>query len=60
MADAGEPSFRKLKETIGPNHALPSDILSGARPVIAYFIAFSAAGWAVYYHRPEPYSNKKT
>ncbi|POP33623.1 epoxyqueuosine reductase [Lactonifactor longoviformis] len=42
IADAGDPLFRKLKETIGPNHAFPSDILPGARSVIAYFIPFSA------------------
>ncbi|MDY4971680.1 MAG: epoxyqueuosine reductase, partial [Lachnospiraceae bacterium] len=41
FADAADPMFLELKQIIGPSHALPSEILPGARSVIAYFIPFS-------------------
>lgn len=41
FADADDPLFGTLKEVIGPNHALPSDIVPGARTVITYFVPFS-------------------
>lgn len=41
FADAADPMFLELKQIIGPNHALPSEILPGAQSVIAYFIPFS-------------------
>ena len=41
FADAGDPLFSRLKKIISPTHAMPQDILPGARSVIAYFIPFS-------------------
>ena len=42
FADAADPLFPALKEIIGPNHALPSDIVQGARTVIVFFLPFAA------------------
>jgi len=41
FADAQDPLFPKLKELIGPNHALPSDLVPNAKSVIVFFIPFS-------------------
>jgi epoxyqueuosine reductase QueG len=41
FADANDPLFRKLKEVVNANHALPSDLLNNAKTVIAYFIPFT-------------------
>lgn len=41
FADAADPMFSRLKEIIGPNHALPSDIVPGARSVIVFFLPFA-------------------
>jgi epoxyqueuosine reductase QueG len=41
VADAEDALFVQLKEIIGPSHAMPSDIVPGARSVISYFIPFS-------------------
>ncbi|BBO70625.1 (Fe-S)-binding protein [Desulfosarcina alkanivorans] len=62
FADAGDPLFDELPEAIRPSHALPGDLLPGARTVIAYFLpfdpaiarsnhrgAFSSEAWAVAY-----------
>ncbi|MGB9792794.1 MAG: epoxyqueuosine reductase [Thermacetogeniaceae bacterium] len=40
FADSNDPLFGVLKDAVGPDHLLPSDILSGARSVIAYFLPF--------------------
>lgn len=40
FADATDPMFRKLKEVVDVNHALPSDLLRDAKTVISYFIPF--------------------
>lgn len=41
FADARDILFPKLKEIIGPNHALPSDIVPNAKSVIVFFLPFS-------------------
>lgn len=41
VADAHDPLYQELKTIIGPEHALPSDIVSGAESVIVYFVPFS-------------------
>ncbi|WP_018248384.1 epoxyqueuosine reductase [Orenia marismortui] len=43
FADANDQGFIKLKEIIGPTHALPQDFLTDAQSVIAYFIPFDQA-----------------
>ncbi len=40
FADAGDGLFVKLKEIVGPTHALPADFLGDARTVISYFLPF--------------------
>lgn len=40
FADANDPLFEELKDVVSPSHALPQDILSDAKSVIAYFIPF--------------------
>jgi epoxyqueuosine reductase QueG len=40
FADAADLMFSKLKEAVSPSHALPEDLLPGARTVIVYFIPF--------------------
>ena len=40
VADAGDKLFPRLKEVVRPTHALPEDLLPGARSAIAYFIPF--------------------
>ncbi|MGE5381733.1 MAG: hypothetical protein ACM3NT_11795 [Methylocystaceae bacterium] len=40
-ADADDPRFTQLKEAVGPNHALPHDLLEDAQTVIAYFVPFA-------------------
>lgn len=41
FADAKDELFLKLKELIGPNHALPSDLVPNAKSVITFFVPFS-------------------
>jgi len=41
FADSKDKLFPKLKELIGPNHALPSDLVPNAKSVIVFFIPFS-------------------
>lgn len=41
FSDAHDPMFPTLKELIGPNHALPSDIVPNAKSVIVFFLPFS-------------------
>ncbi|KLU62706.1 epoxyqueuosine reductase [Peptococcaceae bacterium CEB3] len=41
FAAAKDELFPKLKEIIGPNHALPSDLIPNAKSVITFFIPFS-------------------
>ncbi len=40
IADAEDPLFEKLKTIVSPTHALPREIVSGARSVVAYFVPF--------------------
>jgi epoxyqueuosine reductase QueG len=40
FASAGDPLFSRLKQIIHPGHALPEDLLEGAKSVITYFIPF--------------------
>jgi hypothetical protein len=39
FADAKDELFLKLKEIIGPNHALPADIVSNAKFIIRVFLS---------------------
>ncbi len=41
VADAADPLYLQLKTLVGPNHAMPEDILPGAKSVIVYFIPFA-------------------
>ena len=41
FADASDPLFAELKRAVGPDHLLPSDLLEGARTVVAYFLPFA-------------------
>jgi Uncharacterized Fe-S protein len=41
FADADHPYIINLKNTIAPTHQLPSDVLSSASIVIAYFVPFT-------------------
>ena len=41
FADACHPDILKLKETITQSHKLPSEVLSSAKIVIAYFVPFT-------------------
>ena len=41
FAQADEPLMAELKTAVGPSHALPQDLLPGARSVIVYFIPFT-------------------
>ncbi len=42
FADASDPRFAALKETAGPEHKSPEDLLPGARSVVSYFLPFEA------------------
>jgi epoxyqueuosine reductase len=39
-ASVDDPLFEKLRHFVDPAHAMPSDILAGARAVIVYFLPF--------------------
>jgi len=41
FADAAHPYILALKETIGPAHSLPEDVLEDASTVIAYYVPFT-------------------
>ena len=41
FADAKDELFPKLKEIIGPNHALPSDLVPNAKSVITFFVPYT-------------------
>lgn len=41
VADAEDPLYKELKKIISPTHALPSDIVPGARSVIVFFVPFA-------------------
>ena len=41
VASAADPLYRELKSIIGPTHALPEDIVPGAKSVIVYFVPFA-------------------
>ncbi len=40
FASAADPIFVQLKTVVSPSHALPEDLLPGARTIIAFFIPF--------------------
>ncbi|HVN71295.1 MAG TPA: epoxyqueuosine reductase, partial [Desulfomonilia bacterium] len=40
-AGATDPLFRHLKQVAHPGHLLPSDLLEGAKTVVAYFLPFT-------------------
>ncbi len=40
FADAEDPLFAELHSAVGPTHAMPEDLLEGARSIIAYFLPF--------------------
>jgi len=48
FAAADDPLFRENKRVVSPAHALPEDLLPGARTVVAFFIPLprAAARWA--------------
>ncbi len=41
FADAANPLFAGLKQAVRASHALPEDLLPGARSVLVYFLPFS-------------------
>lgn len=41
FADAADPLFARLKTAVSPSHAMPEDLLAGARTVIAWFLPFT-------------------
>lgn len=43
FADARDELFAALREACGPQHLLPSDLLPGARSVVAFFVPFTSA-----------------
>jgi len=43
FATVKDPLFAALKRVVSPSHALPDDLLPGARTVIAYFVPFENA-----------------
>ncbi len=40
VASAADPLFMELKRAVAGDHALPDDLLAGARSVVAYFLPF--------------------
>ncbi len=40
FAVTDDPLFPQLKMAVGPNHLLPSDLLTGARSVVSFFLPF--------------------
>jgi epoxyqueuosine reductase len=40
VAAADDPLFLQLKQVVDPDHAMPEDLLPGARSVIAFFLPF--------------------
>jgi epoxyqueuosine reductase len=40
VASANDPLFGELRRVVDPNHAMPEDILPGARSVIIFFLPF--------------------
>lgn len=40
IAAADDPLFRRLKQSVSPDHFLPGDLLPGAKAVVAFFIPF--------------------
>ncbi|MCL6638794.1 MAG: epoxyqueuosine reductase [Firmicutes bacterium] len=42
FADALDELFHKVRQTCGPQHLMPSDLLADARGVVAFFVPFTA------------------
>lgn len=40
VASARDPLFEELKRVVDPGHAMPNDLLSGARSVVVFFLPF--------------------
>lgn len=41
FAAADDPAWERLREIADPNHALPAELLAGARTVVAFFVPFA-------------------
>lgn len=41
VAAAADPLFPQLKQIIGPNHALPGELVPGAKSVLVFFLPFA-------------------
>lgn len=52
-ASASDPAFAGLKDAVGKNHLLPSDLLPSARSVVAFFLPFTRE--VVDANRRDPY-----
>jgi epoxyqueuosine reductase QueG len=70
-ADASDPNWRRLREIAEPTHLLPTELLPGARTVVAFFLPFcdevvranraqeeTAREWAVAYLETNRLINK--
>lgn len=42
VASASDPLFASLKQVVDPSHALPTDLLPGARSVMVFFLPFQS------------------
>jgi epoxyqueuosine reductase len=40
VASAGDPRFAELRRVVNPEHAMPDEILPGARAVVVFFLPF--------------------
>ena len=41
VADAKDPLYKELKKIISPTHAMPEDIVPGAKSVVVFFVPFA-------------------
>jgi len=41
FADAAHPIIMELHQSVGPEHVMPEDVVTGAKTVIAYFLPFT-------------------
>lgn len=57
VANANDPLYQELKTIISPTHALPSDIIPGAKSVIVFFVPFEK--WIVQSNIPEEESSRE-
>jgi len=52
FASAHDPLFNQMKKIIGPHHLHPTELLSDAQTVIAFFLPFAKT--VVTAHRKDP------